>query len=279
LSVPAASVPIMLVRYRHRIEPTCSQQQGLAQVFGSARVAFNDAVRLRESVRAAGGRISETQVQSAVITAAKRTEARGWLADVSSDALIQAARDCRRAYRNFINSVSGHRRVDHHHKQALDLVRDNQTIHVEDLNIGGMIRNRRLSRAISYAGSAQFLRVLGDKCARYGRDLHRIDRWYPSSQLCADCGHRDGPKPLGIRTWRCENCGAQHDRDSVAARNILAVGRAERQNACGHRVSPALREAVVDEAGTTQAVNAAGRTRRLGGGRQSSSPDLRSARR
>ena len=80
-------------------------------------------------------------------------------------------------------------RRDYHHKQALALVRDNQVIHVEDLNIVGMIRNRRLARAISDAGWGQFLRIVGEKADRYGRTVHTVSRWLASSKTCSMCGH------------------------------------------------------------------------------------------
>jgi putative transposase len=73
----------------------------------------------------------------------------------------------------------------------------------------------------------------------------------PTSQACSACGVKDGPKPLGIRAWTCAACGAQHDRDANAARNILvAAGLAETQNACGADVSPPAMAAVGVEAGT-----------------------------
>src|SRR4029077_18072920 len=70
---------------------------------------------------------------------------------------------------------------DYHHKQALRLVRDNQAVHVEDLNVAGMVRNRRLARAISDAGWGQFVRLLEEKAERHGRTVHRVSRWLPSS--------------------------------------------------------------------------------------------------
>jgi putative transposase len=142
-------------------------------------------------------------------------------------------------------------RRDYHHKQALNLVRENQAVYVEDLNIVGMVRNRRLARAIHDAGWAQFVRLIEEKAEKYGRTVHKVNRWLPSSKTCSTCGHVMAEMPLKVREWTCPPCGATHDRDDNAARNILAAGRAERLNACGAGVSPSVREAVGDEAGTT----------------------------
>lgn len=149
------------------------------------------------------------------------------------------------------NEVARARR-DYHHKQALALVRDNQVIHVEDLNIVGMVKNRRLARAISDAGWGQFVRIIGEKADRYGRTVHTVSRWLASSKTCSTpgCGHRLDELPLQTRTWVCPSCQAVHDRDYNAAKVILAAGRAERLNACGAHVSPQPVAAVGVEAGS-----------------------------
>ncbi|WP_166906545.1 RNA-guided endonuclease TnpB family protein [Mycobacterium sp. DL440] len=141
-------------------------------------------------------------------------------------------------------------RRDYHHKAALALVRENQVIHVEDLNIAGMVRNRRLARAISDAGWAQFVKIIGEKADHYGRTVHRVSRWLASSKTCSACGHRLDELPLQIRTWVCPSCLSVHDRDHNAAKVILAAGRAERLNACGARVRPQPVAAVGVEAGS-----------------------------
>jgi putative transposase len=148
------------------------------------------------------------------------------------------------------NRVARARR-DYQHKQALSLVRDNQAVHVEDLNIAGMVRNHRLARAISDAGWGQFVTLLEEKAERYGRTVVKVSRWLPSSKMCSECGQVLDASPLQVRVWICPECGFAHDRDHNAARNILAAGQAERRNACGAGVSPPFEEAVGDEAGTT----------------------------
>ena len=390
----------MLVRYRYRLRPSPGQQQALAKVFGCARVVFNDSLRLREECYAAGEKISDSEIQRRVITLAKATPEREWLTQAPSVALVQAANDARRAYRNWFDSLSGQRkgrrighpkprrkhgrqsirltrngfslrgdrlyvakvgdikvrwsrplpavpssvtvtcepdgryyasfvvkrkaaplpacvreagidlgldrlavtsdgqiianprflrakqrhlaraqralsrkakgsanrakarrrvavlhrkvretRLDHAHKTALRLIRDNQAVYAEDLAVSALARTR-LAKSVHDAGWAQLLRLVAEKAEHYGRTFHRIGRFVPTSQICSDCGTKDGPKPLSVRTWACAACGAVHDRDVNAARNILAAGRAERRNACGGDVRPPLAVAVAGEAGT-----------------------------
>jgi putative transposase len=139
-------------------------------------------------------------------------------------------------------------RLDHAHKTALRLVRDNQAVYAEDLAVNGLMRTR-LAKSIADAGWSQLLRCIEEKAVQYGRTFGRVGRFEPTSQVCSACGVNDGPKPLAVREWTCRACGTAHDRDVNAAKNILAAGRAERLNACGDGVRPRL-AAVVAEAGT-----------------------------
>nr|WP_232328165.1 transposase [Kibdelosporangium sp. MJ126-NF4] len=129
-------------------------------------------------------------------------------------------------------------RRDYHHKQALTLLRENQVVYVEDLNIVGMARNRRLARAIHDAGWSQFVRLLEEKAERFGRTVTKVSRWFPGSKTCSSCGHLMDVMPLKVRVWRCPECAVVHDRDYNAALNHLAAGRAERLNAGGAPVGP-----------------------------------------
>lgn len=364
----------MLLRYRYRIEPTVSQRSPLARTFGCARVVYNDAIRARDAAFRSGEKIGPTEVQRRVITHAKNTVERAWLAAVASVALVQSVRDAHRAHQNFLNALpnrntakwvvratnpartpvspfgstvrptgrlflakigevrvrwsrplpsepvldreagidlgisrfatvantdgpkqeivnpkflaryqrklarlerekarrvkggrnrakarsavaSVHRKIartrrDHHHKQTLMWIRDNQVVHIEDLNIAGLVKNRRLARAIHDAAWAQFVRLLEQKAELYGRSVTKVSRWLPSSKMCSNCGHVVAVMPLKIREWTCSGCDARHDRDYNAARNILAAGRAERLNAGGAHVRPPLGVAAGDEAGS-----------------------------
>ena len=139
-------------------------------------------------------------------------------------------------------------RLDHAHKTALRLVRDNQAVYAEDLAVSGLMRTR-LAKSVSDAGWSQLMRCIEEKAARYGRTFARIGRFEPTSQVCSACGVKDGPKPLSVREWTCAACGTAHDRDVNAAKNILAAGRAESLNACGAGVRPHP-VAVGAEAGT-----------------------------
>lgn len=127
-------------------------------------------------------------------------------------------------------------RADHHHKVTTDLVRRFDVIAVEDLNVRGMVKNHALARALSDAGLGEFLSMLRYKCEWYGRELRMVDRFYPSSKRCFDCGHVLETLPLDVREWTCPQCGKKHYRDVNAARNILAAGQAV--TARGGKVRP-----------------------------------------
>ncbi len=127
------------------------------------------------------------------------------------------------------------RRRDFLHKLSTRLVRENQTVVIEDLTVRNLLKNGKLARAISDAAWTDLRMMLEYKCAWYGRDLVVIDRWFPSSKLCGACGTVAAKMPLNVREWTCD-CGTVHDRDVNAARNILAAGLAA--SACGDGVRP-----------------------------------------
>ncbi|MFF1843483.1 RNA-guided endonuclease InsQ/TnpB family protein [Streptomyces sp. NPDC058217] len=131
------------------------------------------------------------------------------------------------------------RRRDGLHKLTTRLVRENQTIVIEDLTVRNMVKNRSLARAISDAAWAEFRSLLEYKAQWYGREVIAVDRFFPSSKLCSVCGTLQGKMPLNVRTWTCAACGTTHDRDVNAARNLLAAGRAV--SACGAGVRPQRR--------------------------------------
>ncbi len=117
-------------------------------------------------------------------------------------------------------------RRDFLHQASTGLIRRYDTIAVEDLAVSNMLRNRSLARAISRTGWAEFRRQLEYKAQRHGRTIVAVDRWFPSSKTCSACGFLLAELSLGTRAWACPACGARHDRDLNAARNILAAGLA-----------------------------------------------------
>ncbi|MGW2509626.1 RNA-guided endonuclease InsQ/TnpB family protein [Streptomyces scopuliridis] len=371
----------MQLRYRFRIEPSPGQRIAMARAFGCARVVFNDALRARKSAHEQGLPFPKSgELSRRLITEAKRTPERAWLAEVSAVVLQQSLRDLDTAYRNYFASLKGtlkgpkvaeprfkskrdnvqsvrftanarwtitqgrklrlpgigpvkvrwsrtlpsapstvtvikdaadrywasfivetdpasdllppaeadqgidvglthfavmadgsrvrsprflrraermlkkeqrrlsrkmkgsrnrakqrvrvaraHAKVadarkDFHHKLSTKLIRENQTLSVENLNVKGLARTR-LAKSVHDAGWSAFIAMLDYKAARYGRTLTRVGRAFPSSQICSACGHLDGPKPLHIRTWTCDRCGTWHDRDHNAAINLRDEGR------------------------------------------------------
>jgi putative transposase len=115
-------------------------------------------------------------------------------------------------------------RTDFLHKLSTRLIHENQVIALEDLNVSGMVKNRKLSKAISDLGWRAFRTMLEAKAEMYGREVQVISRWEPTSQVCSFCGERGGKKDLAVREWKCLFCGTAHDRDINAAINIKVAG-------------------------------------------------------
>lgn len=122
--------------------------------------------------------------------------------------------------------ISNQRR-DAIHKATTDAVRESQAIAVEDLNVKGMEKNHNLAKSVADASMSEMIRQLAYKCQWYGRAFTKVDRWFPSTQVCGCCGEIAGPKgksKLDVREWTCPSCGTKHDRDLNAARNIARKG-------------------------------------------------------
>jgi putative transposase len=133
-------------------------------------------------------------------------------------------------------------RRDYLHKLSTRLVRENQVIVVEDLNVSGMVKNHRLARVISDAAWHTLLLFLTYKATWYGRTLLKVDRFFPSSKTCHCCGFVVEKLPLDVRVWACPGCKAVHDRDENAAHNILAAGLAvaRKSEVCGPDISQCI---------------------------------------
>ena len=127
-------------------------------------------------------------------------------------------------------------RKDFLHKLSTRLINENQVIAIETLAVSNMQKNHSLAKSIADASWSEFVRQLEYKALWYGRELVGIDRRYPSSKRCSDCGHTVAKMPLSVREWTCPECGTIHDRDVNAARNVLAAGLAV--SAHGEAVSP-----------------------------------------
>jgi len=393
----------MQLRYRYRLYPDETQREALARSFGCARVVFNDGLRARQTARENGEKyLSDGDLSKQVITQAKDTPERAWLAEVSSVVLQQALADLNVAYRNFFASITGrckgrkvapprfrsrkdnrqavrftknsrfkvldngrlrlpkigdlpvrwsrslpseassvtvirdaagryfasfvvqtggdetlasvdseigidlglthfavmsdgvkvaapkflrraarklkrlqqalarkakgsnrrekavmrvaraHARVadtrrDWQHKLSTSIICDNQAVYVEDLCVVGLGRTR-LAKSVHDAGWASFTGMLEYKAARYGRTFGRVDRFFPSTRMCSDCGRVNDKMALNVRAWDCL-CGSTHDRDVNAAKNVKAAGQAD-FNDRGARVRPAAMLAPRGEAVT-----------------------------
>ena len=116
------------------------------------------------------------------------------------------------------------------HKLSTKIVNENQVIVWENLNVSGMVKNRKLSRAISQQGWREFRTMSEAKSEKFGREFKVISRWEPTSQVCSDCGFKWGKIDLSIRSVLCLSCGTEQDRDENAARNIEKVGMGNRHD-------------------------------------------------
>lgn len=362
----------MKARYTYRVYPNRLQQAQLAQVFGCARVVYNDALAMVKATPGGEKWPSNAELQKLVITQAKKTEAREWLSAVSVVPLQQSVQDLGIAFKNWFAALKGQGRAkfprfkkrssvqsarftqrgfslsngklvlakmgdfkvqwsrelpaepssvsiirnkagQYHasfvvelqpksveplrasigldlgiktfafpsvgepieapdysqldkkvrrlqkrlakqqkgsnrreatrlkiaklqlkirnirknflHTYSTKLIRENQAVSLEDLAVSNMVKNRKLSRAISQQGWAEFRTMLESKAAQYvNRAVNIISRWEPTSQTCSDCGFRWGKLDLSIRSVLCISCGAEHDRDQNAAKNVDIAG-------------------------------------------------------
>ena len=234
--------------FKYRIYPNACQREQIARTLGCCRFVYNRALDVKKSAYAKTGKTVSWTELSRMLPVWKRDPETSWLAQADSMALQQSIRDLDRAYKNFFRRVreggkpSGRylkqrkrvarihakiadARTDALHKVTTMLADENQVLCMENLNAKGMVRNHHLAKAVSDASFGEFARLLEYKCAERGRTLVRVDRFYPSSKTCSACGHRLDALPLSVRSWDCPACGAHHDRDVNAARNILTEGK------------------------------------------------------
>ena len=127
-----------------------------------------------------------------------------------------------------VHEKIANQRIDFLHKESLKLIKENQIIILEDLNVKNMMKNENLAQRIGDCSWSEFGRLLEYKAEWYGRTVHKINTFYPSSQLCFTCGYQNVEiKDIHIRKWICPKCGSNHDRDINASKNILRQGLKE----------------------------------------------------
>jgi putative transposase len=143
-----------------------------------------------------------------------------------SNNFIKAAKKVARVQAKIADS-----RADFLHKLSSKIVNENQVICLEDLNVKGLVKNHKLAKHIADASWSKFVEMIEYKSEWYGRQVSFVSPFFPSSQICSNCGTHTGKKPLNVRKWICPHCNAEHDRDVNAANNILTAGLAE--IACG----------------------------------------------
>nr|MDZ8061408.1 transposase [Nostoc sp. EkiNYC01] len=149
--------------------------------------------------------------------------------------LARQQKDSKRRNKTRLQIAKHHNRIadtrkDFLHKLSTKIVNDSQVIVLEDLNVSGMVKNRRLSRIISLQGWREFRTQCAAKSEKLNRDFRVIDRWEPTSQVCSCCGFRWGKIDLCVRSILCLNCGTEQERDHNASRNIEMVGMGHRHD-------------------------------------------------
>ena len=157
--------------------------------------------------------------------------------------LARQPKDSKRSHKTRIKIAKLHNQItdtrqDFLHKLSTKIISENQVIVLEDLNVSGMVKNRKLARSISLQGWRQFRTLCEGKAEKFNRDFRVISRWEATSQICSKCGYKWGKLDLKIRSVKCLNCGTEHDRDENAAKNINKAGighchgskRTQRQN-------------------------------------------------
>ncbi|BBD64672.1 transposase [Nostoc commune NIES-4072] len=144
-------------------------------------------------------------------------------------------KDSKRRNKNRLRIAKHHNRItdtrkDFLHKLSTKVVSENQTIVLEDLNVSGMVKNRKLARVISLQGWREFRVLCEAKSEKFSRDFRVINRWEPTSQTCSCCGYRWGKIDLSIRSILCLSCNTEQERDENASRNIEMVGMGHRHD-------------------------------------------------
>ncbi|WP_261554174.1 transposase [Frankia tisae] len=216
--------------------------------------------RVHEPMDALTGRLADGRARLLGATVS-RTADRWFVsftAQVDRDTPAEPSRRQRAAELAHVHARIVNQRRDGLHKLTTRLVKTHDVVVVEDLNVTGMVRNRRLAKAVATAGFAEIRRQLAYKTDWYGSALHVADRWYPSSKTCSGCGWRDPSLTLAGRTFACQSCGLVLDRDLNAAvnlRTLVAASASETEDARGadRKTHPGGQVATKREPGTARA--------------------------
>ena len=137
--------------------------------------------------------------------------------------------DCRNYQKQKLKVARIHEKIvnqrkDFLNKLSTNLIKSHDVICIEDLSSRNLMKNHCLARAIGDVSWYEFVRQLHYKADWYGKQIVTINRWFPSSQICSNCGENSGKKPLYVREWNCKKCGTHHDRDINASMNVLKEG-------------------------------------------------------
>jgi len=220
--------------YRYELDPNGEQRVLLAKHAGVARFAYNWGLARWKEVYEKEKRSTTAIELHRELNRLKKTDF-PWMYEVSKWAPQEALRDLEKAFKNFFRALKKGKkggypkfhlrirniRMDFLHKLTTELVRTHPVIAIEDLNVAGMLKNGHLARHIADVGWGTFRALLEAKAKLRGVRIVKAGRFAPTSKACSSCGHVLSKLPLFVREWTCPVCGAHHERDENAARNML----------------------------------------------------------